>query len=181
MARKAKKKSKLDKLTNEDEKILHNLNTIKYKIKDEATRVKVIGLESWYIKNHWWTPQQKRLAMALIEAQERTQKLTKKINKQSCCYVYLVSDGDAFKLGIAKNVTKRLGGLRVGCSRELEVLCKYKFKSKDEAFKVEQNSHRELKAFSIRGEWFKIEAVDIAKDFIENHELFKKEDKCLKT
>lgn len=74
-------------------------------------------------------------------------------------YVYFIQCCDkkskAIKIGVAKNVSKRLDVLQIGCPYKLKVLDIYEFDSKAKAYAIENRLHRFFKRKNIRGEWFK--------------------------
>lgn len=72
------------------------------------------------------------------------------------CFVYLISDGEYIKVGVAKNVEARLKDLQVANAKELQLICSFPLKNEKEAFKLEQFLHSEYEAYHIRGEWFNI-------------------------
>ena len=75
------------------------------------------------------------------------------------CYVYFVfnRDSKAIKIGIAKNIRRRLASLQTSSPAELELLCSVKNKTTKAARKLEQELHQKFDRFRIRGEWFKAE------------------------
>lgn len=72
------------------------------------------------------------------------------------CFVYLISDGEYIKIGVAKNVEARLKDLQVANAKELQLICSFPLKNEKEAFKLEKFLHSEYEAYHIRGEWFNI-------------------------
>lgn len=72
------------------------------------------------------------------------------------CFVYLISNGEYIKIGVAKNVEARLKDLQVANAKELQLICSFPLKNEKEAFKLEQFLHTEYEAYHIRGEWFNI-------------------------
>ncbi len=75
------------------------------------------------------------------------------------CYIYFVlnCDSQAVKIGIAKNVMRRLASLQTSSPSELKLLGTIKTKSVNKARKLEQSLHQTFDEYQIRGEWFKAE------------------------
>jgi len=71
-------------------------------------------------------------------------------------HVYIIQHGrkGAFKIGIARNVEKRIVDLQIGTPVELRIIAKFDFGSKKNAYRVEQKLHRIFRKYWIRGEWF---------------------------
>lgn len=70
-------------------------------------------------------------------------------------YVYFVTDGDFIKIGIAKDVKKRLQTLQTGNPKRLKVLKTIALQD-DEARMQEENYHRKFRDYNACGEWFKM-------------------------
>lgn len=71
-------------------------------------------------------------------------------------YIYVIGAvNEAMKIGIAKNVSKRLESLQTGNHRELSILYTYPIASPQLAERVEKDIHKYLHFIHIRGEWFK--------------------------
>jgi hypothetical protein len=69
-------------------------------------------------------------------------------------YIYIITDGKAFKVGISKEPQKRLRELQTGNASKLEILHLFKV-PEDKVFKLEKDCHRILTTnFVKRGEWF---------------------------
>lgn len=66
--------------------------------------------------------------------------------------VYFISDGTAIKIGVALNVTKRLGSLQTGHHRPLTVLATI-----PEEGTTEYDLHQRFAHLRISGEWFRPE------------------------
>ncbi len=67
-------------------------------------------------------------------------------------FVYIISCGDAYKIGVAKNPEHRLRQLQTGNSEEL--LLEYT-EGKINPYAVEKELHRSLQKYRTKGEWFK--------------------------
>ena len=65
--------------------------------------------------------------------------------------IYVITDGDRLKIGVAKDVAKRAKQIRTGCPN---VYVAYESEPISNAFKVEKKLHKEFEAFSIGNEWF---------------------------
>ena len=69
-------------------------------------------------------------------------------------YIYIISDGEAYKVGISKNPKKRIKALQTGSPKKLQLLYTFKI-PKNRIFKVEKECHAALQTrFVKRGEWF---------------------------
>lgn len=63
--------------------------------------------------------------------------------------VYVISDGQRFKVGHTKNITQRLRQLQTGASERLTVIA-----SMPGEFELERSLHQRLKPLQAIGEWF---------------------------
>ena len=79
------------------------------------------------------------------------------IQRPSC--IYLIRDGDCYKLGLADNPEGRLYDLQVGNPRQLELV---RFWRVDRAPEVEERLHAVFDAYHVRGEWFKLPYAVVA-------------------
>ena len=74
-------------------------------------------------------------------------------------YVYFIQSGtgkDApIKIGVAKNVNKRLEILQIGNPDKLTVITAIKADNELQAYWLEKNLHKFFKSDCIRGEWFR--------------------------
>lgn len=72
--------------------------------------------------------------------------------------IYLISDGDKYKIGISKNPYKRLKQLQTGHPKTLKLIKIFHFKSHDKLTEriMEKRIHYLLRQFRTRynGEWF---------------------------
>lgn len=68
-------------------------------------------------------------------------------------YVYFISDGRYCKIGVAKNVIKRLGQLQTGNSQKLNII---KVIETHVPYLIENALHEFLKSKRINGEWYDI-------------------------
>lgn len=64
--------------------------------------------------------------------------------------VYFIGDGDAIKIGVAKNPLRRLTELQIGNPRELKLLGSFKGSYRDEV-----DLHMIFYGYWIHGEWFR--------------------------
>jgi hypothetical protein len=92
--------------------------------------------------------------------------LTKNINRDSE-WVYFIQDSNGIKVGITKNLQKRMKGLQTGNSCKLKLIA---YIETDDMFSLEKQLHNHLKPLSIVGEWFKL---DKGKTFIMLKQLEK--------
>lgn len=102
----------------------------------------------------------------IITPGKRTINLDKETAKPPC-YIYFILnyDSQAVKIGIAKNVKRRLASLQTSSPSELELLSTIKTKSVNNARKIEKSLHEKFDKNRIRGEWFKanVELLDYIK------------------
>jgi predicted GIY-YIG superfamily endonuclease len=67
-------------------------------------------------------------------------------------YIYVISDGDGYKIGVAKNPERRLKQLQTGNQKKLVLeFIDYK----NEPYKIEKSLHRSFHKFKTNGEWFR--------------------------
>ena len=73
-------------------------------------------------------------------------------------FVYFIQCGHdkkpPVKVGVARNIERRLKALQTGNPYELKVLCFIKCANSLEAYNLESFIHSELKNRKVRGEWF---------------------------
>jgi hypothetical protein len=73
------------------------------------------------------------------------------------CYVYFITDGtNAVKIGVAKDIQKRLVQIQVDNPRQLHVLYQIECVSERHAFDVENELHKTYGEYHLQGEWFSI-------------------------
>jgi predicted GIY-YIG superfamily endonuclease len=71
-------------------------------------------------------------------------------------YVYIITDGEDYKVGVSDNPGKRLKQLQTGNPKKLRIVSTFTLPEKSTAFKVERESHTKIGAlYEKRGEWFK--------------------------
>lgn len=94
-------------------------------------------------------------------------KRTINLNKQTAkppCYIYFILnyDSEAVKIGIAKNVKRRIASLQTSSPSELKLLGKIQAESVSKARELEQSLHKTFDEYRVRGEWFKadVELLD---------------------
>ena len=89
----------------------------------------------------------------------------KKVSPQAYVYV-IAAEGEAVKIGVAKNIQRRLNALQIGHPRRLSVAHEFMCVDRVEAYAVESRSHRLLKQHHMSGEWFGVspEAAKAAAD-----------------
>ena len=89
------------------------------------------------------------------------------------CFVYFISDGEYTKIGIAKNMNKRLSSLQVGNPKKLRIVSFVPCDTENSARKIEKHLHERLGACRVEGEWFKLPAWCFAAnkmDFVVDYE-----------
>ena len=86
-------------------------------------------------------------------------------------FVYFLRSGNkgAIKIGLARNVQKRMEVLQAGNAFELKLLAVIPCKSRKEAEWIEERLHKRFHKQRIRGEWFQgnIEIKRIRDEFEE--------------
>lgn len=85
-----------------------------------------------------------RLATALRWAEKLKQ-------ERQTGFVYVIQAGDFIKIGVARDVRRRLALLQVGCPFNIELIAAIPC---DEPYKAEAFLHDRLKPYHTRGEWF---------------------------
>jgi hypothetical protein len=80
-------------------------------------------------------------------------------------YVYFIRTGDAIKIGIGTDVTKRIVSIQVGNPHKIELLHTINT-SEEEARKIESQIHELFKKIHLNGEWF--HANQFMMDFIHH-------------
>lgn len=66
-------------------------------------------------------------------------------------YIYIISDGEQFKVGVSFDPDKRLRTMQTGNRRKLTL---EHIELKNEPYKVEKVVHRQLQKYRTNGEWF---------------------------
>lgn len=71
-------------------------------------------------------------------------------------YVYIIRSGKtgAYKIGVAKNVKRRLESLQIGNPEKMYIIAKIDFKSEAKSYAIEKQLHKIYSRERIRGEWF---------------------------
>lgn len=70
-------------------------------------------------------------------------------------FVYFVERADGcIKIGVTRNMERRLNELRTGSNKELKVVAKFPFSSKLQAYEMEKQLHKRFAKFRQEGEWF---------------------------
>lgn len=87
-------------------------------------------------------------------------------------FVYFVRAGNrgAIKIGVARNMQRRLDTLQTGNAFKLNVIALIPCKSREHARAIEASLHKRFGKQRIRGEWFQgnIEFRSIQDDFIDS-------------
>jgi len=68
-------------------------------------------------------------------------------------YLYFLTDGDYVKIGVSKNVNKRISELNTSSAKEIKLIAKYCLPN---PYSVEAILHQLLKRYRVNGEWFDI-------------------------
>ena len=94
-------------------------------------------------------------------------------------YVYIIGAKDGpFKIGVAKDVKKRLKNLQTGSYSRLYIHAVKKCNSREEARSVELSAHISLSTMKMTGEWFSCALTDAiyATDASEEEIILNEED-----
>lgn len=77
-------------------------------------------------------------------------------------YVYLIEDLDnnRYKIGVTKDLEKRLRNLQTGNSNRIIIKESYKT---EYPFKLESMLHNKFKQFRYNNEWYELESSDVEK------------------
>lgn len=68
-------------------------------------------------------------------------------------FVYLLKTGEFYKIGMTKNVQKRITTLQTATPHKIELLA---YKESDNACDDEKTAHKLFKDYRVSGEWFKL-------------------------
>lgn len=71
-------------------------------------------------------------------------------------FVYFITDGKFIKIGVAKDVLKRMSALQTSNPKKLKLVCVIPCKSENDAHKLEKKLHSCYARFRTNGEWFSI-------------------------
>jgi hypothetical protein len=70
-------------------------------------------------------------------------------------YVYIITNGEDFKVGVSVNPKKRLKQLQTGNPKKLRLVAVFEVEKKD-VFKMEKEAHASISCWYMKsGEWFK--------------------------
>jgi len=71
-------------------------------------------------------------------------------------YIYIIQAGrkGPYKIGVAKNVERRMSVLQTGNHKQLYIVAKFDFGSQKNALRAESTMHWIYRKNRIRGEWF---------------------------
>ena len=76
-------------------------------------------------------------------------------------YLYAIRCHDFVKLGMAADPEQRCALLQVSNPYEMRVIWARPFATRSEAHVAERNVHARFEPFRERGEWFRLECVDL--------------------
>jgi hypothetical protein len=88
--------------------------------------------------------------------------------------IYLLRCVKYYKIGIARDVLKRLRILQVGNPLEIILVASWEIDNVDSAKAIEQSIHLRLKEYAVRGEWFMAEETLFKHTITEVMNTFKK-------
>jgi predicted GIY-YIG superfamily endonuclease len=64
-------------------------------------------------------------------------------------------DSNAIKIGLAKDLTKRMKALQTSSPAKLKLIQSVQVESAEEAHKLERSLHKQFREIRLAGEWFK--------------------------
>jgi len=73
-------------------------------------------------------------------------------------FIYIITDGQSYKIGITNNVNSRIKGIQTSHSKKLEVVISQKVLNNT---RLEGFLHNKYKDNRLSGEWFNLEPDDI--------------------
>ncbi len=77
-------------------------------------------------------------------------------------FVYFITDGMFIKIGVAKDVIKRLSTIQTSSPRKLKLVCVIPCDTEENAYSLERKLHSCYARFRTNGEWFSIvDYIDI--------------------
>jgi hypothetical protein len=79
-------------------------------------------------------------------------------HKDFIAFVYAIRAGDFVKIGVARDVKRRLLEMQTACPYELHIIHAW---PRSDPFGFEQWLHKQLEAKRYRGEWFKITDAEL--------------------
>lgn len=87
-------------------------------------------------------------------------------------YVYIIKQGDFFKIGKTYNLQSRLAGLQTATPEKIKIVA---YVETDELCALEKELHKEMKPFHSHGEWFKFDS-EVLERIMAKHDfnLFEK-------
>lgn len=83
------------------------------------------------------------------------------------CFVYFISDGENTKIGIAKDMNKRLNSLQVGNPKKLKIVSFIPCVTENSARKIEKFLHNSFQCCRLEGEWFKLPASCFSSNYLD--------------
>jgi hypothetical protein len=103
----------------------------------------------------WASPNAK-----LITPGSRAHSLDGEKLAHQACFVYFIfnEDSNAIKIGLAKDVAKRLKALQTSSPARLKLIKSVQVESIKAAQGLEESLHKQFKEIRLAGEWFKAEA-----------------------
>ena len=86
-------------------------------------------------------------------------------------YVYLMTNGIEYKIGITNNPERRLKQCQTGNPKQLSYVCVVERPNKASAIFLEKSIHHGLKQHRLQGEWFKLNHQSLSIVIKELHPL----------
>ena len=91
--------------------------------------------------------------------------------KKERYYVYLMTNGVEYKIGITNNPERRLKQCQTGNPKQLSYVCIVERPNKASAIFLEKSIHHGLKQHRLQGEWFKLNHQSLSIVIKELHPL----------
>lgn len=83
-------------------------------------------------------------------------------------FLYVITDNKNIKIGIAKDVKKRLACLQTGNAHKLKVYRLVNIPDNIDARKIEKTMHDILSPYRLNGEWFNIKCIKIIDEWSDD-------------
>lgn len=100
------------------------------------------------------------------------------------CFVYVITDGRAVKIGVSSDVAARVSGLQSGNPKKLKIMSAVECRSRQIATEVEAGTHfwfDQFEGCGLVGEWFKVSperAAEIVEICLRQIEVVGPRDGC---
>lgn len=119
-----------------------------------------------YYKGNWWPSDEYReKILAMREDMERREASAERRRQKALepkkprpGFVYVMTDGEFFKIGITKDVDQRRRGLQGATGREITLCLAYWVQ---DASRAERSLHNQYASTRQKGEWFQLTSQDL--------------------